>query len=282
MDVRSTRKIVTWLNDEKKADAKSALASKKVDQTTFSAWDKAIADAALPAVIVDRGAFHRNKEKMARTVDGTNKTIRVATKALRVPELIAEVLASGHPFKGLMCYNAEEAAFLHSLNIGTNDFLVAYPTTRINNIRALRQMQNEGAKVTLVVDSVEQMKKISAALLQIDGEADAKQEKKSDAHRSREPLRILIDVDMSYLGFGAKRSPIKTDSDLRKILRASKDFPALKVVGAMGYEAVIAGLPDNTPTTSLWGRFMNKIKYLLRKLAAPAIAKKRARIPGIF
>lgn len=81
----------------------------------YSAWQKLLKDERLPAAIIDLDAFDRNVAKLAEIAGRTGKTVRIATKSIRVPDLILRVLDSGPPFRGLMCYTAEEAWFLHTL-----------------------------------------------------------------------------------------------------------------------------------------------------------------------
>lgn len=232
----------------------------------FLTWQSFLKDQRLPAALIDLDAFNRNMDKIVSAVKGSPKTIRIATKSIRVPELIQQVLGYGTPFEGVMCYSAEEAAFLHTLKI--DDFIIAYPTVQKSDLLLLKTMQNAGAKIALVIDSKDQMQIIHQTLKE--------QKEKS------EPLRIIIEIDMSHEIFGKKlgvlRSPITTEQDIRGVIDASRNFPTLKIVGVMAYEAIVAGLPDCNP----FSRKLNPIKAWIRKQAIPMIAKKRASIPVIF
>lgn len=270
----NTKAIVTLFSDRETEKKSSIKPLSEIE--TFSAWEKAFADRRLPAGIINLDTFHRNLDKMAAAIQGSSKKFRVATKSIRVPYLIQEVLKKMQS-SSVFCYAVEEAEFLYSLNnkdVKIDDFVIAYPTVQKSDVAILIKMQEAGAKVSLVLDSKEQMAKISGYLKQLDQERDK-------SLKQPEPLRVLIDCDMAYdvagMSLGALRSPIKTEQDLRGVLKASLRYPSLKVVGAMGYEAIVAGMTDQSPDTSL-----NRIKKKLRKNAVVAIAEKRASIPAIF
>jgi D-serine deaminase-like pyridoxal phosphate-dependent protein len=58
------------------------------------------------------------------------KKIRLATKSIRVPELIERAMSvGGSTYRGLMCYSVEEALFLAQMSglADVQDFLIAYP-----------------------------------------------------------------------------------------------------------------------------------------------------------
>lgn len=272
---KQTTSILTLFKKIKQEHDKKYLSQLSLSPNVlFSAWTQTLKQKKLPAAIVDLTAFNNNIKKIAASVKGTKKTIRIATKSLRVPELVNRILENGPPFQGLMCYSVEEAEYLHSLEM--DDFLIAYPTVQKSDLIILRKMQASGAKVCLVLDNAEQMKEIARQLINVDQEI-FKEHKSSPG-----PLRIVIEVDMSLEIYekklGVLRSPIASEEDIRHILTASREFPSLKIVGAMGYEAIVAGLPDQNP----FHRFLNPIKSWIRKKAIPDIAKKRASIPEIF
>ena len=106
----------------------------------------------LPSALVDLDHFDENVRMIARAVEGTALTIRVATKSIRVPELIRRVLNFGGPYKGLMCYSAREALFL-SKN-GFDDFMIAYPTLDAEDLLALWTVHESGKQISIVVDDV--------------------------------------------------------------------------------------------------------------------------------
>lgn len=232
----------------------------------YPAWQRILKDEKLPAAIVDLDAFDHNMDKLAELVKKSGKTVRIATKSIRVPDLILRVLTK-HPetFKGVMCFTVEEAAFLYTL--GIDDLLIAYPTVQQSDLILLRKMHESGAKVSLVIDSVDQMKFIEEAMKGL-----------------KTPFSIVIDMDMSLrpvrdlVHLGVRRSPVRTIDDLRAILEASHSYPSLKVMGVMAYEAAVAGLTDNNP----YKKMLNPLANLIRKRVASYAANMRAQVPAVF
>ncbi len=240
---------------------------KITDQSiNYPAWQRILKDKKLPAAIVNLDAFDHNVDKLAELVGKSGKTMRIATKSIRVPDLILRALTK-YPeiFKGVMCFTAEEASFLHTL--GIDDLLVAYPTVQQSDLNMLRELHESGAKVSLVVDSVDQMKLVSEAMKEL-----------------KTPFPVVIEMDMSLrpmrdlVHLGVRRSPVRTTDDLRTLLKASRDYPNLQVIGVMAYEAAVAGLTDNNPHKKM----LNPVATLVRKMVISYAAKLRAEVPKIF
>ena len=79
--------------------------------------------AAQPRVLVPFPSPSRFSALAARH----GKTIRLATKSVRVPALIRRILDVGAPaFQGLMCFSTAEARYL-GVDEGHDDIMVAYP-----------------------------------------------------------------------------------------------------------------------------------------------------------
>ena len=61
-------------------------------------------------------------------------------------------------------------------------------------------------------------------------------------------IQIAIDIDVSsrwpMLHFGVRRSSIYNEDTMGLFLRELKKYPEIELVGMMGYEAQIAGVPD--------------------------------------
>ena len=77
-----------------------------------------------PTMVVDLDAFDANAADLVRRAGGT--PIRVATKSLRVPALVARALAADG-FSGVLGYSLREALWLHEQGI-CSDIVVGYPT----------------------------------------------------------------------------------------------------------------------------------------------------------
>jgi len=101
----------------------------------------------LPAAFVDLSAFDQNITSIASWIPkGSPLSIRVASKSVRVPALLKRILDYGPPYRGIMCYSAEEARFL--ADQGFDDLLVAYPTLQVSDLAALRATHEAGKKIS--------------------------------------------------------------------------------------------------------------------------------------
>jgi D-serine deaminase-like pyridoxal phosphate-dependent protein len=94
------------------------------------------------------------------------------------------------------------------------------------------------------------------------------------------PLKVCIDVDMSYRPFGGVlhlgvyRSPIRLIKEFAELCQNIQEAPELKLAGVMGYEAQIAGLAEKNPFSPL----LNPIKQFIKKCSINNVHKKRAAI----
>ncbi len=110
----------------------------------------------LPLMLVNMDAFDANLAIFAAIARQEKKTIRLATKSVRVPALIKHCLEfQPDVFKGLMCFSVEEAVFLAS-ELDLDDMLIAYPTVQRSDIESAAHLIIDLKKaVYLMVDSVE-------------------------------------------------------------------------------------------------------------------------------
>lgn len=229
----------------------------------YARLSEALAGEPLPAALVDLAAFDRNVAQLVRQARG--KPLRLATKSLRVPQLIARALAADPSLRGLMCYSAQEAGYLAAQ--GFDDLLVAYPTAQPSDLAALRRAHDDGKKVSLVVDGFEGVEALARAM---DGAA--------------KPFPVLVDIDASsrLLGgavhIGVRRSPVRTEADLERLLDEIGRRPRLRACGLMAYEAQVAGLPDRNPFKPL----LNPLAALVRRLSARDIARRRRQFAQAF
>jgi len=214
-----------------------------------------------PNAFVDLDHFDENVKTLAQKVENRPLQIRIATKSLRVPELIRRVLDYGPPFSGLMCYSAKEALFLSEY--GLDDFLIAYPTLDPKDLLSLRTLHEKGKKVYLVVDSQKGL--------------DALNEVMQGCEKA---FSFIIEVDMSLhfgkkLHLGVRRSPIHTSDDVIALVKYTQQkCPFLHFKGLMGYEAQVAGLPDRNP----FKKWLNPVFSLIRKLSVRHVKRLREQI----
>jgi D-serine deaminase-like pyridoxal phosphate-dependent protein len=228
------------------------------------AWDYAalkgvLAGERLPAMIVDLDVFEANVRRLVAIARAHGKTLRPASKSLRVPDLLKRVAEiGGGDVRGVMCFAVEEARLLASL--GFDDLLVAYPTVQEPDLAAAWDLTRAGTPLTLMVDEPVHVERLAAFW---------------HGRGTAPPLRVCVDIDMSWrpLGrhVGVQRSPLRTLEDLDCVLGAILARPELRLVGVMAYEAQIAGLGEENPFAPL----LNPVKRLIKRRSVRAVLMKR-------
>ncbi len=218
-----------------------------------------VRDEPLPTMVVDLDVLDANVARLSEVAKRHGKNLRVASKSVRVPDLLKRILAvGGEHFRGLMCFSVPEARLLASE--GFDDLLVAYPTVQRSDLDVARAMAAEGKTVTLMVDSATHV----AMLADYWAESGEKS-----------PLRVCIDHDMSWrpgkLHIGAQRSPIRATDDFEQLLDEILSRQELRLSGVMGYEAQIAGVGDENPFAPL----LNPAKKLIKTQSVKDVAAKR-------
>lgn len=201
---------------------------------------RALRDHRLPAAWVDLDRFDRNLDDLVRRAGGM--PIRVASKSLRCRALVERVVQR-RGCEGVMCFTPAEAVHLsHTLD----DLLVAYPSVDPHEVRPVFARLAAGKTIVLTVDDLEQLEILGAL-----------------AREAGQVLPLCIDVDMSLalprLHFGVRRSPIRTPADALAIGKRVRSDPHLELVGVLGYEAQVAGLPDKTPRAA-WNTMVRTLK----------------------
>lgn len=174
-------------------------------------------------------ALSHNAFDMQRRAGGM--PIRVATKSVRVREVLHAVLALPG-YRGALAFTLAEALWLAET---VDDIVVGYPSTDRAALRALGSSEKLAAKVTVMVDAVEQLDFIDAVL----------------PPSQRAPIRVCLELDSSWksrvLGHvGVFRSPVHSVEQARALAQAVVARPGFTLVGLMGYEAQVAGL-GNAP-----------------------------------
>lgn len=208
-------------------------------------------------VFVDLNIFDENARRMAVVAEKAGLPIRIATKSLRVPELILRALNSSPVYQGLMCYSCQEAFFLAEQ--GFDDFLIAYPSVANDDLEALSKILKLQKKICLVIDSREHANLLEKFFAQ-----------------TNQTLDVLLEVDLSLrLGpvvVGVRRSPLHTEQQILNLIAEIKKYPHIRFHGLMAYEAHVAGVGDRNPFKPL----LNLLLKPLRKFSAKKIALKRA------
>ena len=185
---------------------------------------------ATPVMVVDLDAFDANADDLVRRAAGT--PIRVASKSLRVPDLLRRVLARDG-FRGVLAYTLAEALWLHEQGV-SDDLLVAYPTVDRGALARLVGSPSAAAAIALVVDDPAHLDVVDAVR----------------ASRAV-PVRVAIDIDAGLLWHGQhvgpKRSPLHETEAVVRLARTVAARPGFRLVGAMTYEGQVAGVPDDVP-----------------------------------
>lgn len=209
----------------------------------------------LPALVIDLDAVDANAEDMLRRAG--DKSIRVASKSIRIPELISYVLAKPG-YQGVLAYSLREALWLYKEGI-SNDIVVAYPTMDAAAIAELAADDGARASICVMVDLVDHLDVLRDAATEV------------------APIRVCIDVDASYrpipgVHIGTLRSSLHSARDAARFARVIASYPQLRLAGLMMYEGHIVGVGDKG--SSLRARAIR----LMQKLSRTELAKRRARV----
>jgi D-serine deaminase-like pyridoxal phosphate-dependent protein len=186
-----------------------------------------------PYGVLSLPALAHNAHDLVRRAAG--RPIRVASKSLRVRSVIEAVL--GLPgYAGVLSYTLPEALWLAET---IDDIVVGYPTVDRAAIHTLATTPVMASRITLMVDSIEQLDFIDSIV--------------DPSHR--ECLRLCLELDAAWesriLGrVGVFRSPVRTTEQARAFAVAVAARPGFRLVGIMAYEAQIAGVPNRPPKRS--------------------------------
>lgn len=211
-----------------------------------------------PLMIVDLDAFDANAADLAHRVAtaGGERPIRVATKSLRIPELIRRALASPG-FRGVLAYTLAEALWLVEQGV-SDDIVVAYPTVDRGSLARLAASPTALAAITVMLDSPDQLRILPEPT------ADAR-------------LRVAIDVDAGLrlpgTHLGPKRSPLFTAEAIGGLASAILARPGVALVGVMTYEGQVAGLADDIPGQRTRSAIVRRVKGLSVRQLAPRRAE---------
>ena len=220
----------------------------------YDFYKNALAGHRLPAAFIDLDALDANLADLRARAG--RLPIRLVTKSVRSVAILRRVLASGAPFRGLMCYSPAEAAWLASQ--GFDDLLVAYPSVEPTDLRAVAAQLRAGRTIALMVDSAAQVQRI-AAIAQLEGVV--------------QPLAIDLDMSSDFPGlhFGVFRSPVNGPQAALALAAEIARHPSLRLDGLMGYESQIAGLMDEVPGQGA----KNAVIRLLKRRSIPEGTERR-------
>src|SRR5919107_1395686 len=117
--------------------------------------DRATGDLDPPLAVLDLDALDANAHDLVRRAAG--KPIRVASKSVRNRGVLRRVLARPG-FAGVLAYSLPEALWLAGGDDPvSHDVVVGYPSADRSALRRLAADPAAAARVTLMVDSIEQL-----------------------------------------------------------------------------------------------------------------------------
>ncbi|WP_314034306.1 alanine racemase [Dietzia sp. CH92] len=229
------------------------------------ALDTATARLEAPLAALHLPSLRANLEDLRRRAGGTR--IRIASKSVRCRRVLEEALGADlrgdAAVRGVMAYSLAEALWL--VDSGCDDVLVGYPTVDRSALGRLGADPDALDAVTLMVDDPRQ--------LAIAREAGAR------------GARVCIDVDASLrvgpVHLGVRRSPLRGPADVEPLVRHASD-QGFRVVGAMFYEAQVAGVPDDVPGIGLVKRVSMRRLRGVREAVAAVIADITGEPPEII
>src|SRR6185312_5257956 len=128
----------------------------------YAYYRQAFAGHAMPFAWLDLDALDENIRAIIGRAE--NKHIRVASKSVRSVAVLRRILAASPVFRGLMCFTAREAAWLAGQ--GFDDLLIGYPAWQADDLAAVAQATADGARITLMVDSVAHVEQAESAARQ--------------------------------------------------------------------------------------------------------------------
>ena len=195
--------------------------------------DAATAELDPPLAVLDLDALDANAADLERRAAG--RPIRVASKSVRSRAVLRRVLARPG-FSGVLAYTLAEALWLAAGDDPVStDVVVGYPTVDRGALRRLAADEQLADRVTLMVDSPDQLDVLDAVA----------------PPGARPAVRVCLDVDASLrLGpahVGVRRSPLHEPAQAGALARALAARPGVRLVGVMAYEAQIAGVGDAPP-----------------------------------
>ncbi|RAP24058.1 L-gulono-1,4-lactone oxidase [Brevibacillus laterosporus] len=223
----------------------------------YHQYQKAFAGIPKPFAYIDLDLLDQNMAEIVARSNG--KRIRIASKSIRSVPMLRRILDYHPMIQGIMCFTASEALFLWEN--GFDDLLLGYPVVDKSLLLSITQAVQQGAQITLMVDSLEHVCLIEEVAREMDT-----------------PLLLCVDMDASVpffsLHFGVYRSPLHMVEEVMQVVERIATSSWLVLDGIMSYEAQIAGVGDNMPGQSIKNGFISYLK----KRSIRSIREKRARV----
>ena len=219
----------------------------------------------LPAAAVDLTALDHNLALLLAPAMAANKRVRLATKSVRCLALVERVLDHDR-VDGLMTFTARETLHWAERLATTGrhpraDLLLGYPIAGPHDATLLATANRHVSSAAMVDDPA-----------QLGWLGDA-------ARVAGVRLPVWIDLDMGWrpvagVHVGVRRSPVRTVADVDALVTQIRAQPHLQLAGVMGYEAHVAGLPDDGRLAT----WQNPIKRWLKRRSWPDIVARRGAV----
>ena len=215
----------------------------------------------MPFAYLDLDLLDENIRAIKSRTGGKN--VRLASKSLRSVAVIQRILDADACFQGLMCFTAQEAAYMAQQ--GFDDLLIGYPCWHEEDIAAVARATAGGTHITLMIDSIEHVEQA---------------EKVAQKYGVRLPLCLDIDMASNFPGlhFGVWRSSLRTVEQVQPILERILNSSHVWLDALMGYEAQIAGLGDSYPGKAA----KNRLVQMLKRRSVVEVAERRAAIVALI
>jgi D-serine deaminase-like pyridoxal phosphate-dependent protein len=224
--------------------------------SSYEAMAAATADLEPPFAVVDRRALRANAAALVRRAAG--KPVRVASKSVRCREITRAVLRVPG-YRGVLALTLAEALWLAD---EIADVVVAYPTADRVALRRLAADERLAERVTIMVDSVDQLDLVAAAV-----------------GAGGPPIRVCLELDASLrllqgrVHLGPRRSPVHDVRAAVALARAIAERPQFRLVGMMSYEGQIAGVADDA------GSLASRLQVRsMQRVSTRELAQRRAEV----
>src|SRR5690606_6065563 len=143
---------------------------------TYQSYRSIFEGKQMPFAFVDLDILTANTEAIAHRARG--KSVRIASKSIRIIAILRQILHMHTSFKGVMCYSGIEANHLSRHDF--DDILVAYPVWQRHPIEVICSQVQAGKTIMLMVDSSDHIEHL-AAIAKVNGVV----------------LPVCLDIDLS-------------------------------------------------------------------------------------
>lgn len=225
--------------------ANEAATREEASAQRWARMDAATREIAAPLLAVDIDAFIANAHNLVARAAG--KPIRVASKSVRSRHLIRTVLEIPG-FSGILAFSLPEALWLAE---EFTDILVAYPSLDREAFARLGASETLRERVCIMVDDIAHLDAVDAVL----GSGHAE-------------IRVAMDLDAAedvplLPRLGVWRSPIRHPEQVLALAREIAARPGFRLIGAMSYEAQIAGVGNAPPGRPVRGALVSAMQALV-------------------